>query len=52
MTAIVEEDRTRVHPAEGTRTGAPLGLGGGLGGAFPLGQAGRSDAEVVILGYD
>ncbi|WP_258046046.1 hypothetical protein [Leifsonia shinshuensis] len=44
MTAIVEEDRTRVHPAEGAHTGAPLGLGG----AFPL----RSDADVVILGYD
>ncbi|MEN2736949.1 hypothetical protein ABCS02_04080 [Microbacterium sp. X-17] len=49
MTAIVDEDRTRVHPAEGAHTGAPLGgtLGmGGLGGGF------RSDADVVILGYD
>ena len=43
MTAIVDEDRTRVHPAEGAHTGAPLGLGGALG---------ISDADVVILGYD
>ncbi|CAM5355772.1 hypothetical protein [Leifsonia shinshuensis] len=49
MTAIVvEEDRTLVHPAE-SAPGAPLGLGGALG----LGGGGfRSDAEVVILGYD
>lgn len=60
MSAIVDEDRTRVHPAEGTHTGAPLGLGGalgigGLGGALGIGGLGggfRSDADVVILGYD
>lgn len=51
MTAIVEEDRTRVHPAEGARTGAPLGLGGALG-VGGLGGGLRSDADVVILGYD
>jgi hypothetical protein len=51
MTAIVEEDRTRVHPAEGAHTGAPLGLGGALG-IGGLGSAFRSEAEVVILGYD
>lgn len=51
MSAIVDEDRTRVHPAEGTHTGAPLGLGGALGiGGLSGGL--RSDADVVILGYD
>ncbi|MEY9952864.1 hypothetical protein [Leifsonia sp. EB34] len=55
MTAIVEEDRARVHPAEGAHTGAPLGLGGALGtGGFGTGGfgAGSRDADVVILGYD
>lgn len=60
MTAIVDEDRTRVHPAEGAHTGAPLGLGGALGtgsigtGGFGTGGfgAGFRDADVVILGYD
>lgn len=48
MTAIVDEDRTRVHPAEGASIGMSLGWDGfgASGGGF------RSDADVVILGYD
>jgi len=42
MTAIVDEDRAWVSPADGAHSGAPLGGHGGH----------RSDAEVVILGYD
>jgi hypothetical protein len=48
MTAIVDEDRAWVSPADGAHSAAPLG------GVFGVGGHGgfRGDAEVVILGYD